>query len=581
MHGSQAEYAYRAAALTGCPVPAVWNPVITSHANALPYVSSIAALYAATRRPPGLSDINTFTCQQAADTSIVMGKKGCSKKKNKASSVTWAQEPSTSPEDEVLVTRPEDEMAEQPTEPPAEEYSSLNIPVLNDYKQVTECPYTSPIITLKVQDMYYKIPQHYLRPYKSLLFELNSVRREIFGDYYHHELNVHPEVAHTFVHYLYTEQYETPETQFEPPQSADDIPAITKARDSIEFQRAVYAYQAAARYQIPGLLSMAQGFTARFAERLSINDILRAIRCVYGSLIAEYSCRMWLEDFVRDQLSIAFSITDGKLRQIIKEYEVGHSRSFDLFLVDEVLALYEREQDRVNHVKSLDNSRREHDPMLQPEPMLEPYCEPPVCEPPYEEPYREPEPEPVYEPVCEPVCEPPYEEPYREPACEPEPLFRSVAEEAIPTPAPEPEPEPIPEPDSLAPEIPDCHLYDNWNTLTQKDRRKRERSLIKIGFPIPGKDFELPVPDYEPPAAERESSAERSEPPAAEPEPPELDDGWGFSTSASSKKRKNLERLSVNMGHPIPGGVDIASQVELDPKTEDPTQVVDKEALGL
>ncbi|KAI2833778.1 hypothetical protein CBS147323_3756 [Aspergillus niger] len=484
-----------------------------------------------------------------------MGKKGCSKKKNKASSVTWAQEPSTSPEDEVLVTRPEDEMAEQPTEPPAEEYSSLNIPVLNDYKQVTECPYTSPIITLKVQDMYYKIPQHYLRPYKSLLFELNSVRREIFGDYYHHELNVHPEVAHTFVHYLYTEQYETPETQFEPPQSADDIPAITKARDSIEFQRAVYAYQAAARYQIPGLLSMAQGFTARFAERLSINDILRAIRCVYGSLIAEYSCRMWLEDFVRDQLSIAFSITDGKLRQIIKEYEVGHSRSFDLFLVDEVLALYEREQDRVNHVKSLDNSRREHDPMLQPEPMLEPYCEP--------------------------VCEPPYEEPYREPACEPEPLFRSVAEEAIPTPAPEPEPEPIPEPDSLAPEIPDCHLYDNWNTLTQKDRRKRERSLIKIGFPIPGKDFELPVPDYEPPAAERESSAERSEPPAAEPEPPELDDGWGFSTSASSKKRKNLERLSVNMGHPIPGGVDIASQVELDPKTEDPTQVVDKEALGL
>ena len=61
-----------------------------------------------------------------------MGKKGFSKKKNKASSVTWAQEPSTSPEDEVLVTRPEDEMAEQPTEPPAEEYSSLNIPVLND-----------------------------------------------------------------------------------------------------------------------------------------------------------------------------------------------------------------------------------------------------------------------------------------------------------------------------------------------------------------------------------------------------------------------------------------------------------------
>ena len=65
--------------------------------------------------------------------------KGSEKKKKKTRSVTWAQEPSTSsPEDEVLVTAPEDEMAEQPMEPPAEEYSSLNIPVLNDYKQVTE-----------------------------------------------------------------------------------------------------------------------------------------------------------------------------------------------------------------------------------------------------------------------------------------------------------------------------------------------------------------------------------------------------------------------------------------------------------
>ncbi|GCB22010.1 hypothetical protein AAWM_04895 [Aspergillus awamori] len=408
------------------------------------------------------------------------------KKKKNTDNVVMAQEDMTSPQDEAVMTPPEGETVDQPEEPSAEEYPSLAIPVLSEYNQVAKSPYTSPVITLKIEATYYTIPQHYLRPFKSLLCEPESMHRTFHTNkLYHLELNIHPQSAHTFVHFLYTGQYETLEAPFSPPQSADSIPVMMRTRDIIEFQKAVFVYQAAVLYQIPGLLSMAQGFMAQFAERLLIDDILRAIRCVYGSLLADYSGRIWLEDFVRDQLDTAFSNTAGKLRQIISDYEVGNSRSFDHFVVDEVLALYEREQNRIQHVKGLSNLREEHGPMLQPEPILEPDREP---------------------------------EPILEPDREPEPLFESVAEEAIPTPAPEPEPEPTPEPDSLAPGIPDCYLYENWNTLSQKDRRKRERSLIKIGFPIPGKDFELPVPDYEPPAAE-------PEPPATAPE---LDDGWGF-----------------------------------------------------
>ncbi|GLA54862.1 hypothetical protein AnigIFM63604_001171 [Aspergillus niger] len=448
------------------------------------------------------------------------------KKKKNTDNVVMAQEDMTSPQDEAVMTPPEGETVDQPEEPSAEEYPSLAIPVLSEYNQVAESPYTSPVITLKIEATYYTIPQHYLRPFKSLLCQPESMHRTFHTNkLYHLELNIHPQSAHTFVHFLYTGQYETLEAPFSPPQSADSIPVMMCTRDIIEFQKAVFVYQAAVRYQIPGLLSMAQGFMAQFAERLLIDDILRAIRCVYGSLLADYSGRIWLEDFVRDQLDTAFSNTAGKLRQIISDYEVGNSRSFDHFVVDEVLALYEREQNRIQHVKGLSNLREEHGPMLQPEPILEPACEPePIFEP-----DREPEPACEPEPILEPDREP---EPACEPAREPEPLFESVAEEAIPTPAPEPEPEPepepTPEPDSLAPGIPDCYLYENWNTLSQKDRRKRERSLIKIGFPIPGKDFELPVPDYEPPATA-----------------PELDDGWGFWPSSSSKKQKHRKQLSL------------------------------------
>ncbi|KAI2862635.1 hypothetical protein M747DRAFT_301726 [Aspergillus niger ATCC 13496] len=339
-------------------------------------------------------------------------------------------------------TPPEDGMAKQPVNP--------SIPELKEYAQVAECPYTTPIITFKVNDSYYNIPQNYLRPFDSLQFDPQSVHAFFSGEGYHHELNVHPEVAHTFVHYLYTGQYETLETQFEPPQSVDDIPALTKARDSIEFERAAYVYEAAVQYEIPGLLNMAQAFMARFAERLPIANILRGIRCVYGNLLEQSSGCMWLEDFVREQLSIAFSSTDGKLRHIMKEYEVGNSKSFDHFVVDEVLALYEEEQDRIHHVKSLANSGEEHGPMLQ--------------------------------------SEPPYE-----------PAF---------------EPEPEPEPEIKAPEIPDSPLYKNWHTLSSKDRKKREKVLIKNGLPIPGKDFELPVPNDEPPP-----EAEPELPAEPEPEP--------------------------------------------------------------
>ncbi|GMF82062.1 unnamed protein product [Aspergillus oryzae] len=84
----------------------------------------------------------------------------------------------------------------------------------------------------------------------------------------------------------------------------------------------------------------------------------------------------------------------------------------------------------------------------------------------------------------EPLVEEPALEPEPEPEFEPEP----VPEE----PEPQAKHEPEPEPESKAPALPDDPLYNNWDNLFSKDREKRERSLIKKGLPIPGKDFEWP-----------------------------------------------------------------------------------------
>ncbi|GKZ50898.1 hypothetical protein AbraIFM66951_004590, partial [Aspergillus brasiliensis] len=287
-----------------------------------------------------------------------MTKRKSKQSKKKTSSAITAQEAMASPEYEPLMTPPEDEMAEQSVEQPVEQPSPLVVPALSEYNQVAECPYTTPIITLKIHADYYTIPQYYLRPFDTLLGDPDCLQYQYYAAKpFHLELVIDPQSAHTFVHYLYTGQYETLETSFEDLQTSDDIPEIISARDSIEFDRAVHTYVAAVQYCIPGLRKMAQEFMARFATRLSIQAILRTIRRVYSSLSEGTSACIWLEDFVRGRLSIAFNGTERRLRQMMKEYEVGNDTLFDRFVVDEVLALYEREQDeRIATIEKLTNS---------------------------------------------------------------------------------------------------------------------------------------------------------------------------------------------------------------------------------
>lgn len=147
-----------------------------------------------------------------------------------------------------------------------------------------------------------------------------------------------------------------------------------------------------------------------------------------------------------------------------------------------------------------------------------------------------------------------------------------------PQPEPQPELEPVEASDTepvSKTKLPDDPLYSNWDILSSKDRKKREKSRMKKGTPIPGKDFEWPPPPASPttllmqdPASEPEPEPEQAlepeeEPvlePEAEPEPePELaakipDDplysNWDILRSKDKKKR---EKSLLKKGLPIPG----------------------------
>ncbi|PYI28577.1 hypothetical protein BP00DRAFT_428233 [Aspergillus indologenus CBS 114.80] len=291
-------------------------------------------------------------------------------------------------------------------------------------------PYKTAPITFKVEDEYYTVLQYYLRPYARLECNASDVYRgpggydewlgRVEGQlFYHLELTIEPRAAHTFIHYLCTGQYETLYSLCPPIETAAGVLEALRARNIEEFARAIHTYAAAVRYEVSGLQELARDFLEQFAERLPTEEILKVTREVYDSLGEEERTRAWLEGFVRGRLEFAFMDEEVSLRQIIREYGIGKQESFDRFIVDETLALFEREREEISQalygpvepeeVSELD-LLAESVPMPEPEPEPVPVLEAELeVEPDVErdvEPDVEPEVEVEEDPVPEPVPEP-------------------------------------------------------------------------------------------------------------------------------------------------------------------------------
>ncbi|KAH8433165.1 uncharacterized protein LDX57_010799 [Aspergillus melleus] len=191
-----------------------------------------------------------------------------------------------------------------------------------EYPQPEISPYTTKAITITIGDRNYAVPEYFLRPYPA--FEVNQWTR-IF-----HLSDIHADVGHTFIHYLYTNTYETtkPITHVQ-----EDIDSAPRAR---EFHRSMHTYHAARRYGITGLIDLAKTYIRVFDIDVSTLYILSVAREISTSLPGD---EVWFWEYIREKLAIAFEDDEAGLRQDIASYGVGRD-PFDAFLVSSVLDIY-------------------------------------------------------------------------------------------------------------------------------------------------------------------------------------------------------------------------------------------------
>ncbi|CAI7613797.1 unnamed protein product [Penicillium glandicola] len=151
-----------------------------------------------------------------------------------------------------------------------------------DYDQPLSSAYEAPIITARIGYKEYTIPEHCLRKcpkfgQKAVLPSRMSLS-DIDGD-----------VAHTFVHCLYTGSYQTLSTP------------LSEGTSSVEreYKRSLQAYQASRTYKFPELEAHAVNYIERFGQEMPVPDILRAVREVWSNLPTDET---WLPNYLQRNL---------------------------------------------------------------------------------------------------------------------------------------------------------------------------------------------------------------------------------------------------------------------------------------
>ncbi|KAI9042483.1 uncharacterized protein KD926_005564 [Aspergillus affinis] len=351
--------------------------------------------------------------------------------------------------------------------------------------------------------------------------------------------DIHEDVGHTMVHFLYTGGYETVNSPLD--EGTSDI--------SREYKKSVLVYHASRTYGLPELETIAKQKMKQLDEEIPILEVLQVTRDVFSSLPAGET---WLPSYIGENLQRLLEPEDPALG--LREFYniLGRDHQFDIVVMKMILEilsirLFSMQDQRGKNLNGTDPAYSLpeepepvpeepglvlEEPFPEPEPVLEePFPEP---EPVPEEPFPEPEPVPE-EPFPEP--EPILEEPFPESESvleEPFPESEPVLEEPFPEFEPFPEPEPVPEEPpaegefeqwtipqastntegwpsaSLSPsETPnheilpkapdqtqaqghiariscaDLMLYENWEDLSSKTKRKRAIKLASRGLPIP------------------------------------------------------------------------------------------------
>ncbi|KAL4812460.1 hypothetical protein BDW67DRAFT_178696 [Aspergillus spinulosporus] len=165
------------------------------------------------------------------------------------------------------------------------ELPELELPKLPgiEYNQPQSSPYEYPIATLKIGRKSYGIPVYYIQgiPHIRNEFDWNPIGSILLTD-------VDEDIGHTFVHFLYTGQYETLYSQCD------------RVR---EYRRSVLAYQAARTYGLPELETVAKKYIEHFSTKMPLEDILHTATDVFTKLPRDESYRENMHFFQQEEFT--------------------------------------------------------------------------------------------------------------------------------------------------------------------------------------------------------------------------------------------------------------------------------------
>jgi hypothetical protein len=131
---------------------------------------------------------------------------------------------------------------------------------------------------------------------------------------------VDDDIGHTFVHYLYHDEYQT----LKPPGATGPPDSET------EYKRGILAYCTARSYEIHGLAGHALKTIERFGKELTIAQILDAVHAVYAKLPQD---EVWLPTYLKAQLETAFELDENVFTRQEFLKHIGEDVTFTKALV--------------------------------------------------------------------------------------------------------------------------------------------------------------------------------------------------------------------------------------------------------
>ncbi|KAL2867531.1 uncharacterized protein BJX67DRAFT_380884 [Aspergillus lucknowensis] len=155
--------------------------------------------------------------------------------------------------------------------------------------------------------------------------------------------DVDSDIGHTFIHYLYTGEYQTLNVSSEP-----DLPSGV-----VEYKRSVLAYRAAVSYGLDGLADHAKRQIQLFDDGVSIFHIIVLARRTFPRITQE----AWFSAYLTSKILASFEADDEMFQREEFFEGYGEALDFDKFLGKVMANAYSQRMSSLRAVAGLESSR--------------------------------------------------------------------------------------------------------------------------------------------------------------------------------------------------------------------------------